>query len=188
MAAAREGKEQARDELFARFRAPLVAFLHARLPWSTRGLLDTDDLVQEALANAFAALPRFEDRGTGAFWRFLRQIGLNQVRQAIRSQNAAKRGTPEVLDETHRFSAPSAKGPGPLELLLAVEEFEAFESALAGLPERTRTALLLRFEVDLEYSEIAVECGFSTADAARVAIQRAIADVAKELARGRPEA
>lgn len=177
---ARVGQRGALDELFERFRPPLRAFLHARLPTSARGLLETDDLVQEVLTSAFGALERFEDRGAGAFWGYLRQIGINHVRQALRRQQAGKRGTPVQLESS--AMAPPDSAAGPLASLLAKEEFEAFESALERISPQQRKALLMRFELDAQYTEVAADCGFPSADAARAAVRRAIASVAKELA------
>lgn len=182
LAGARAGEREALERLFHRFRAPLRAFLHARLPSPARGLLETDDLVQEVFSRAWSALERFEDRGAGAFWAYLRQVGMNEVRQAIRKQQAAKRGVPEALGESSR--APSSGERPVIDGLIAKEDFEAFETALERISEQHRTALLMRFELDLDYSEIADECGFPSADAARVAIHRASATLAQELARG----
>ena len=42
---ARSGDAAARDALFARYREPLSRFLHARLPASARGMLETEDVV-----------------------------------------------------------------------------------------------------------------------------------------------
>src|SRR5262245_59977607 len=74
-----EGDQAAAAELFARFAPALRRLLHSRLPGHARGLLDTDDLVQEVWARALPRLDRFHYRGPGSFWSYLRRVGLNQL-------------------------------------------------------------------------------------------------------------
>lgn len=181
VARAQGGDPAARNELAAHFRAPLQRFLHARLPQSARGLQETDDLVQEVLAKALAKLDRFEDRGLGSFWGFLRAIGLNEVRMAIRATQAAKRRAPSELGESHAH--PADPTPGPLELNASRERFEAFERALARIPEGVRQAVELRLEMGLDFAAIAAECGLASPDAARMSVARAIERIAKEMSR-----
>ena len=57
---ARAGDARARQELLERFTPVLASLLHARLPGRVRGLLDTDDLVQEVLARTLGRLESFE--------------------------------------------------------------------------------------------------------------------------------
>ena len=61
------------------------------------------------------------------------------------------------------------------------EEIEAMENALSTLPDQVRGALLLRLELDLPYDVVASECGYPSSDAARMAIIRAMAGLAKKL-------
>jgi DNA-directed RNA polymerase specialized sigma24 family protein len=63
------------------------------------------------------------------------------------------------------------------------KRLELFENALRFLSERSREALLMRLGLDLDYSSIAAECGFPSADAARKAVDRAKRRVATEMLR-----
>ena len=66
--------------------------------------------------------------------------------------------------------------------MLRKETFEAFEVALEEIAEPARGALLLRLELGLPYGVIASECGYPSADAARMAIGRSMARLAHDLA------
>lgn len=178
---ARRGDVAAREALFGGYRLALTRFLHARLPYSERVLLETDDLVQEVSTLAFASLHRFEYRGMGSFWRYLRRIGLNQVLKA------ARRGTrrPETVNEApETLEDPPESGESPVAVLLLKEDFAAFEGALHLVPERVREALLLRFELGADFGMIANECGFASPDAARMAVCRAVSRIARVMGSG----
>ncbi len=174
----RRGDRVARETLFLRFREPLSRFLHLRLPAPARGLLDTEDVVQEVCAIALASLDRFEYRGIGSFWAYLRRVGRNRVAKAWRRSVLAPAAVSGPLRD------PMATASSPLCALVGKEELEAFEEALGRVPARSREALLLRFELGLGFESIAAECGFPSADAVRMAIGRAMERVARELNRG----
>ena len=176
---ARRGDPAARDALFARYREPLSRFLHARLPAGARGMLETEDVVQEVSARAFSNLDRFTYRGIGSFWGFLRQIGLNYVVQVSRRARRAPDGG--SLEDA---AEPAANGSRPAwASLLSKEAGEAFEKALSSVSPENRAAFLLRFEVDLDYATIAADCGFPSPDAARMAVCRVVRHLTRELAR-----
>lgn len=181
LAQARAGSAQAREDLFRRYHAKLARFLHMRLPSSARGMLDTDDIVQEVYASALSTLDRFEYRGIGSFWAYLRRIGINHLRQIARRPSNDGRMEP-ALDAS--APDPAAPDSGPISKLMKKEQLEAFEKALERISEAGRDALLMRLELDLGYEAIAAECGFPSADAARMAVCRAMGRVAEEMSRG----
>ena len=183
IAQARAGDEPARAELVQRYREPLASFLHARLSPSARSLFETGDIVQETLTAALLQLERFEFRGIGSFWSYLRRIGLNLIKQEVRRRGLPMEGTP---DPTWIDEAAAASGNGPPSTLLRKERLEAFDAALEGLSEPARSALLLRLELGLSYESVAHECGYPSADAARMAIGRTMARLAQELAAFEP--
>src|SRR6266550_9252610 len=81
---AKRGDAVAMERLCARYLPRLRRWAHGRLPTSSRGLLDTDDLAQEVLFQAVSRLDTFEPRHEGAFQGYVRQILLNRVRDEIR--------------------------------------------------------------------------------------------------------
>jgi RNA polymerase sigma-70 factor (ECF subfamily) len=173
---ARAGDREAREELFARFAPVLRRFLHARLPSHARGMSETQDLAQEVCAQALDSLDRFEYRGPGSFWCYLRRIGLNQVHLL------ARRLTPPT-DEAVTYGRLGDEAPevDPLGTLLGKELFAAFESAIESIPTVHRQAVLMRLELKLPYAAIAAECGYTSADAARMAVCRAMEKVVARL-------
>jgi RNA polymerase sigma factor (sigma-70 family) len=78
-----------------------------------------------------------------------------------------------------------AAGISPQEAAIGAEALEQYERALAALKDEERQALVLRFELGLEYGEVATQLGKPSADAARMAVTRAIVRLADKLGRSR---
>ncbi len=184
LARVRRGDDAARDDLFLRFRVPLERFLHGRLPSAARGVMDTQDVTQEVCVKVFRSLDRFEHRGIGSFWAYLRQAAMNTIRDLPKTPGKLSQAA--ALPEASRYH-PAQRGPSPDRALLQQEDLLAFERALETLPERQRHAVLMRLELDLDYKWIASECGFPSPDAARMAVSRGLELVAKEMSDGREE-
>ena len=177
---ARSGDDVARDDLFRRFQPALLRFLHGRLPTSARGVMDTHDVAQEACVRVFRSLDRFDHRGVGSFWGYLRRVAINVVRDLPKTPGKLSLARP-LPDESWR--QPQAAGHGPAQKALHNEQLEAFERALGTLSEERRQAVLMRVELDLDYRFIATECGMTSPDAARMAITRALQHIAVEMSR-----
>lgn len=172
------GERAAADELFARYRPRLDAFLRARLPASVRKLGDTDDLVQDVCVKILGALGRFELRDVGAFWWFARSIARNHLVDMTRRKKALH----ETKLTERSDGAPAAKQRGPISEAADHESAEAFDRALERVPDPVRRGLLMRLELGLDWSLVADDCGFPSPDAARVAVKRALGAIAKEMA------
>ena len=71
---AREGDRRALDDLFGRYVPPLRRFAHGRLPGWARGMVDTNDLVQDTLMRTMNAVQTFEPRGSGALLGYMRLL------------------------------------------------------------------------------------------------------------------
>lgn len=171
---ARDGDLHARDQLLARYLPRLRRWAAGRLPMYARSLLDTADLVQETLARVVEGLDRIEVRGPGGFQAYVRQAVLNRIRDQVRW--AARRPGPDGVPET--LNDPS---PSPLENAIGADVLARYESALERLSDVERELLHLRIELDFGYEEIAAMTGKPSRDAARMAIQRALARLAEEM-------
>jgi len=170
----RQGDALAKERLVSRFLPLFTRWAHGRLPPGARDLAETDDLVQVTLVRALDHVEGFEPRRPGAFLAYLRQILMNQVRDEIR--RAASRPRREEISDEHPSAAPT-----PLDTILSREKLEAYEAALATLPERTREAVVLRLEFGLGYQEVAEAIESPSANAARMLIARALVHMAEAM-------
>lgn len=175
---AKAGDPAARQELVIRYQEQLRRCLHGRLSSDARRLQETHDVVQEALSACLRQLDRFEYRGIGAFWCYLRRIGINLVHQ----ENRKAALHPFAGGASAHLHAAASGKESPSAFLQSQEVGVALEQALERIPEPVRGALLLRIELDLPYPLIAEDCGFASADAARMAICRALEQLARHLA------
>lgn len=168
---AKRGDERALHALIARYRPRLERWASGRLPGYARSLLDTGDLVQETLVRVFQGLDRIEVRGPGFFQAYVRRAILNRIRDQVRWGRRRPGGEmPEQLAD---------RAPSPLEQVIGVEVVERYERNMAGLNDEERRLVHLRVELALGYDEIAALTERATADAARMATQRALRKLAE---------
>lgn len=168
----RSGDATARDRLVARYLPVLRRWAHGRLPQYARELADTDDLVQVTLLRAIDHLGDFEPRHEGAFLAYLRRILLNAVRDEIR--RATRDPRREELPEALAVNTPSA-----IEQAIGRQTMEKYEEALSALPQSQQEAVILRVEFGYSYPEIAAALGRPSANAVRMMVARALAQLAE---------
>jgi RNA polymerase sigma factor (sigma-70 family) len=171
---ARAGDQDALNDLFARYAPPLRRWASGRLPRWARDLSDTPDLVQETLLNTFRNIEGFEYRDEGALQSYLRRAVMNRIRDELR--RAQHRPESTALDPGLPDEAAS-----PLELAIGGEAVARYEAALDRLREDERELIVARVELGLTYSEIAAAAGKPSANAARMAVARALVRLAEEM-------
>jgi RNA polymerase sigma-70 factor (ECF subfamily) len=174
---ARAGDRAALDQLFLRHAAPLRRWATGRLPRWARGMVDTDDLVQETLIGAVTRIDAFEVRQDGALQAYLRQALRNRVVDELRK--ASRRPRPDSIPE----GQPDV-GPTPLEATIGHETAERYERALGRLSAPEREAVIARVEMGWDYEAIARALGKPSRDAARMAVSRALLHLAREMGHG----
>jgi RNA polymerase sigma-70 factor (ECF subfamily) len=145
------GDERARDALHARYLPRLRRWAEARLPRQARGLIDTDALVQETLDDTLR-------RGRGSAF-------LGSVRKAVDDRIAG-----EVRKTRRQDGAPTSADPR-----------ELYEQAFQMLKLSEQAAIAARLEEGMSYEEIAHELGNTSAEAARLAVSRALIRLAQEM-------
>ena len=168
---ARAGDSRALSALFRRQRAALERWTRGRLPQWARNLVDTNDLVQEAILQTFRRMEVFEDRGQGALQAYLREAVKNRIRDELRR---IERHPSEILQET--LTATTAS---PYEAAADSERGQRYKAALARLSDPERILIVGRLEMGYTYDQLALVSGRVTAEAARLAVRRAVVKLAR---------
>ena len=164
----RRGDARARDLLVERSLPQLRKWARGRLPQWARSLADTQDLVQDAVMRALPKLESFEARHPGALQSYLRQAVQNRIYDEVRKVGTHPNG--EELPEEMPANTPS-----PLEQAIGKQGFERYENALKTLKPADRDAIVARIELQQSYEEVAMALGKPNANAARMAVTRALA-------------
>jgi len=172
---AKAGSSPAVNALFARYLPPLRRWARGRLPRFARDMLDTDDLVQETVFQTLRRLQSFEPQHEGALQAYLRQAVVNRIRDEVR--RAARHPASEDLQDD-AFVDDAAS---PLDEAIGREAVDRYEVALQRLKPEERQAIILRVELQLPYAQVAEEMKKPTADAARMAVARALVRLAEEM-------
>jgi RNA polymerase sigma-70 factor (ECF subfamily) len=175
---AQSGDEDALNRLLARYLPRLRRWASGRLPWGLRTLLDTGDLVQDAVISALPHLNTLEIRTERALQFYLQRAVKNRIIDLHR--RALRRPAREELPE-HAVAA----GTSPDDAAIGAEALERYERALASLKQEERQALVLRIELGLGYQEIATQLDKASSDAARMAVARAMVRLADKMGRTR---
>jgi RNA polymerase sigma-70 factor (ECF subfamily) len=157
----KQGDAAAFAELVEKYKQPVMNFVYRTLP----DLTEAEDLAQHVFLQVYKSAHRYQASARFTTWLFTiaRNLCLNEVRRRVRHPA-------ESLDETYpgdedrpvRQAVDMANFSPPESLLH--EELEAkIEEALAALPEKQRTAILLCRGDELSYEEIAevLDCSVS---------------------------
>lgn len=179
LARASAGDEGALDQLLARYLPRLHRWAHRRVPASARSAADTADFVQDTVLRALRHLGRFRPQYDGALLGYLRRALANRLRDQFRQ--AARHPAPDAL-ETHAADVVDG-GASPLELAIRAADRARYVAALARLKPADRRAIVANIEHGYTYEQIARELGKPSAEAARVALRRALLKLGEEMAR-----
>jgi len=171
---ARNGDRSALDRLLQRYLPRLTRWASGRLPRWARDMSDTDDLVQDTLVRSVKNLPRFTPQGEGALQAYLRTAVMNRIRDEVRRRG--RQPEPAPLD-----SALADEGQSPLEEAIGRELLGKYDRALDRLPPDEQELVIARVEMGCSYAEIAETSGRASADAARMAVSRALVRLAQEM-------
>ncbi|HSS49301.1 MAG TPA: sigma-70 family RNA polymerase sigma factor [Thermoanaerobaculia bacterium] len=177
LARAQEGRTSAVSRLFRRVLPSLRRWARGRLPQWARARMDTEDLVQEAAANAFRHLRRIEPRRRHALQAYLQESIRNKIRDEVR-----RAGRVEVPASVGS-EVPGAES-SPLERALSAERLARYHTAVALLPEGDQELIVGRLDLGLSYEQLALATGRPSPDAARVGVRRALLRLAQEMKSG----
>ena len=155
----KRGDRDSFTELVERWKHPVIGFIHRTLPDPD----EAEDLAQATFVQLWKTAGRYQP--TARFSTFLftiaRNLCLNEIRRRVRHP-ADSLDEPRADDDDHPLrqiedprQPPAGDEAGHAELYRLVDE------ALALLPEKQRTALVLCREGELSYEEIAAVLGTS---------------------------
>jgi RNA polymerase sigma factor (sigma-70 family) len=164
---AQGGDREAVEALLQRCLPGLKRWAHGRLPAAARGSLDTGDLVQETVMHVLRRLDHFEPRHVGAMQAYLRQSVINRIRDEVR--RVTRRPPASELPEDLASDLTS-----PLEVAVKTEAYERYRAALTDLSPKDRELIVARIEAQWSVAEIAERFRMKSADAARMAVGRAV--------------
>ena len=173
---AQAGDSDALDGLLTRYLPRLQRWARRRLPWGLRTMLETADLVQDAVINTLPHLGGLEIRSERAFEYYLKRAIKNRIID-LQKRNRRRPQRAEIPLDVMTATA------SPEEVALRTDEKERYRRALARLKESERQAIVLRVERGLSYEEVAIRLGKRSPDAARMAVSRAIIRLADIMAK-----
>lgn len=154
------GDERAWQELFDKWKKPLLAFFYRSLG----SIAESEDLTLEVFVRLNRAAATYERRAafTTYLFHIARNLLLNELRR--RRRKPAQSLPPEAFDYLAAPETDDARRASELE--------EIFHRALAQLPEAQRTLLLLVHQQELDHRTAATTLGL-TENALRVQLHRA---------------
>jgi RNA polymerase sigma-70 factor (ECF subfamily) len=163
----RAGDDLALTQLLERLLPRLRRWAHGRLPRSSRGMLETGDIVQSVLSKAVKRLATLDIAESASLGYYLRQAIANEIATQYRKSGR----TPQA---TSVGEALPASDTSPLDRLIGLERMQRYEVALQRLEPAEREAIVGRFELAYDYDDLARFLGKPSVGAARVAVHRAV--------------
>ncbi len=151
------GDRESFSVLVDRYKRGIANFIGA----GVRSSADVADLTQETFLRAYAHLGTFNAK-LGKFSTWIFHIARNVVRTFLGKSLRRPPTTDLGEDRTLESALPDVSVEAdPAGGVLRAEAEAEVRSALADLPERTRTVLALRYYDNMDYQTIAVTMGLS---------------------------
>lgn len=155
----REGDRSAFESLVDKYKQPVVNLVARTIGDPT----EAEDIAQQVFVQVFKAAHRYEVTAKFSTWLFTiaRNLSLNEIRRRSRHPAHSLDETFVGDDEHPVRQAADTRTFGPTETLLQGELETKVEEAIAELPEKQRTALLMCRHEEFSYEEIARVVGCS---------------------------
>ncbi|HEY3246419.1 MAG TPA: sigma-70 family RNA polymerase sigma factor [Phycisphaerae bacterium] len=163
LAQAVAGDTLALQRLLIGYQGRLLARIQRKLPLALRTTISAEDVLQEAYVDIVRGVRDFRPQGSHAFARWLVMVADSRLIDAIRAQQAVKRGGEwQSLDPhgggstvTPMLERVQVDSHSPSRSVAGHDVQSAIQAALAELKDDYREAVRLRFLQGLEISEVA---------------------------------
>jgi RNA polymerase sigma-70 factor (ECF subfamily) len=118
-----------------------------------RNQQEAEDAVQETFLDLLKALPNYDINGPARFETWLYRITVNRSRMRMRRKTLPSEEWDDVEERLERLPILDSKQPE--KVLLEQDRASQLWQAVNNLPETHRIVVLLRYQQDLSYAEIA---------------------------------
>ncbi len=169
----KDGNVELYSELMRRYQRKILAFVYHMLKSAKLELL-AEDLCSETFYKAYRSLHSFRELDA-SFTTWLYTIARNTVLSELRKQRSAHLSLDESL-----FEPVASQDAAPEQQMLRKERMEMVREAINNLPEKQRSALILREYDQMDYQEIADILG-QTVSSVKSLLFRARASVKTQL-------
>ncbi|USN98304.1 MAG: sigma-70 family RNA polymerase sigma factor [Phycisphaeraceae bacterium] len=165
------GDEEALCALLSHFGPIVRERLKSKIGPQWRASLDEDDVMQVTYLEAFLLIGQFKHRGSGSFLAWLSQVAENNLRDALRGLQAAKRPNPKRRVQVSRPNENSfvalvellgATNSTPSRAAARDESERMIEDVLSGLPPDYERVVRLYDLEGRSAQEVAEQLGRST--------------------------
>ena len=188
--AAQGGDRVALERLLARYQERVRRIVRLRLGPGLRSQLESADILQQVLLDAFRSLDRYEARDEAGFLAWLAGIAEHRIRDAVDYHASDKRDAARVQPLTRDTDSSTPSDPladpqsAPPETASRAEQVERLEACLAELPEADRELVILRDYVGLSWAEVAERTGSPSPDAARMRYAAVLVQLGRQMRQG----
>lgn len=166
------GERGAIDHLFERHRAGLRRMVAARMDNRLARRVDASDVVQETIVEAYRQLPQYLQSRAVGFYPWLRQIGVNRLKDLHRKHVVSGKRTVDrevndalhlsadaVHNLTHQFIS---REPDPAARIVENEAVVQLREAISRLAPNELEIIVLRHVEQLSVVEISDVLGIAT--------------------------
>ena len=150
------GQPRAFEALYDRFKD----YVYRTALFVTRNSDEAEDATQEAFLDVLRALPNYQVEGPARFETWLYRVTVNRCRSRMRRKRLP---SAEWDDMEERLERIPEKAPQhqPEKETLRQERAVALWRSVDSLPEGHRAVILLRYQQEMSYGEIAQTLGIS---------------------------
>ena len=151
--ATRNGEKTAFTEIVKRYQSPLTNYIYRML----NDYEEAVDLAQESFIRVYFAIERYHsDYAFSTYiYRIATNLAISEIRKRKRRKVFSLTGLFQAEGNEEKVFQPLDEKPLPEDDLINDEQREVIEKAIAALPEKYRTAIVLREVEGKTYDEVA---------------------------------